>query len=508
MKKYIFGLTLILCLLSLQNFAQLVTYSEQDRDDPKDMNFEIIGKFNGNVHIYKNYRDVHYISQYDISMKNISKEKLEFMPDRIINVDFLQLSDSYYLFYQYQKRSVVYCMAVKFDANGKTVGNPLELDTTNISFSASNKLYSVVYSEDKQKIMVVKINRPNDKNSIITANLFDRQLNLIKKSVIPFAMQERNATLSEFQVDNDGDLVFVKTFGSGANDVVNKVVLITKNWNEETIRTTELNLTTIYLDDIRIKIDNYNKHYIIASFFTKQRRGNIDGLYCFMLDKLSRTELLNTRVGFSEEMRADLKSDGSTKTALNDFFLRNIIAKRDGGFILAAESSYTSSRGNDGFNRWDGFGYGLPYNNGFNSFTPYGVGGLYYNPTFRNNFNNITRYYSENIMVISLDMKGKLEWSNIIRKSQYDDNTDSFIGYGTVNTGNEIHFLFNVQEKRQLLFSDQIITPSGQIVRTPTFKNLDKGYDFMPRNAKQTGARQVIVPCMYRNYVCFAKVDF
>ena len=48
----------------------------------------------------------------------------------------------------------------------------------------------------------------------------------------------------------------------------------------------------------------------------------------------------------------------------------------------------------------------------------------------------------------------------------------------------------------------------GQVDRSPTFKNLDKGYDFMPRHAKQIGARQAVVPCQYRGFTCFAKIEF
>jgi len=56
--------------------------------------------------------------------------------------------------------------------------------------------------------------------------------------------------------------------------------------------------------------------------------------------------------------------------------------------------------------------------------------------------------------------------------------------------------------------SDQSVTPMGQIDRNPTFKNMDKGYEFMPRHAKQIGARQAIVPCQYRSFTCFAKIEF
>jgi hypothetical protein len=52
-----------------------------------------------------------------------------------------------------------------------------------------------------------------------------------------------------------------------------------------------------------------------------------------------------------------------------------------------------------------------------------------------------------------------------------------------------------------MILTDQTISPMGQVDRNPTFKNLDKGYDFMPRHAKQIGSRVAIVPCQYRGYL-------
>jgi hypothetical protein len=127
-----------------------------------------------------------------------------------------------------------------------------------------------------------------------------------------------------------------------------------------------------------------------------------------------------------------------------------------------------------------------------------------------NRYGNVglTRYYAENIMVLSFNHDGGLEWSNVMDKSQYDDETDNMISFQTMNTGTEIHFLFNQYERRTLLLHDQSLTSDGKILRNPTLKNLDRGYEFMPRFGKQVSARQIIIPCLYRNYLCFAKIDF
>jgi len=495
-------ISVLLLLLKIQ--AQTITYSEPDNSDFKDLNFEIIGKIAGNTHIYKDNRNTHFICLYDASMQQIAKEKLDFLPEKIINVDFLMYPDFYYLFYQYQKKGIVYCMATKIDKIGKPMGTQIQLDTTALSFNSNNKIYTVINSEDKQSIMLIKINRPDDKINHVTTVLFDKELQLLKKSKLDIPMKERFATLSEFQLANGGNVAFLKEFGTGTSEVVNKLNLLVKSSLEDTASVFEVELNGVFLDDIRLKIDNYNKHFLINSFYSKQKKGNVEGMFCYIWNMKINKVILNNNLTFTEEFRNDAKSEGSVKTALNDFYLRNIVIKKDGGFVIAAEASYTSYQNNDIFNRWDG--YSSPYS-GFNNYSVYGTGGLYSNP-FSRSFNNVTKYYADNVIMLSVDINGKIEWSNVIRKSQQDDNNDNLISYGILNSGDKVHFLFNMQEKRQNILTDQSISPDGQIVRSPTIRGLDKGYEFMPRHAKQTGLRQIVVPCMYRNYICFSKIDF
>lgn len=499
---------LLLCSMALSGVhAQRITYSEPDRDDARTLNFEVMGKMNGRILVYKSYRDQYFISVFDNDMKLLSKNKLDFFPERVVNTEFIQYPDFMYVFYQYQKRSIMYYMAARIGPDGKKIGDVIPLDTTaNINYTSNAKINSLIYSEDKQKIMVFKINSRNDRSYLLTTSLFDKDLKLQKKSYVSIPMPQRNDFLSEFTLDNDGDMVCVKASGTSQNDNLNKITLLTKPAMLDGYAAADLKLNNIYLDDIRIKVDNLNKHYLLCSFFSKTRRGNMEGLYYCLWDKQQAKEMLTATTVFSDEFRADARGDGNLKTAFNDFFLKNIVLRKDGGFLVMAESAYTTSRGNP-LNRWD-YLYGSPYWMPMDYYSWNSPWGYY--PWWRyGSFNNaLTRYFADNIAVISFDPNGKMEWSNVIRKSQYDDNTDNFIGYGLMNSGSEIHFIFNMQEKRDMILFDQSITPDGQINRNPTFKNMDKGYDFMPRHAKQVGARQLIVPCQYRGYTCFAKIEF
>lgn len=506
MKKIVVLIAGMALLVSTNLLAQQITYSEPDREDARAMGFEVIGKMNGKILVYKNYRDLNFISVFDNDMKMVQKQKLTYLPERMLSTDFLIYPDYAYMFYQYQKRNVVYAMAVKLDANGNKIGDPIQLDTTTNMRSTSAKVYSLMSSDDKQKIMIFKISSQNEKMHVLTTLLFDKELNLLKKSRVGVDMPQRNDFLSEFIIDSDGDLACIRASGTSANDNINKVTLVTKKAGDDNIRMTDLSIKGIYLDDIRIKADNLNRHYIITSYYSKLRRGNIDGLYYYLWDKDTQKEMLNTTTTFNDEFRSDAKGDGNLKMAFNDFFLKNIILRKDGGFIVVSEAAYSSTRGNT-LSRWD-YLYGSPYWSQLDYYSwnsPLGYYPWWRSPSFNT---NLTRYYADNITVISFDPSGKMEWSNVIRKSQYDDNTDNFIGFGMLNAGDKLNFLFNIQEKRDNVLSDQSISPNGQINRNPTFKNLDRGYSFMPRHAKQVGARQLIIPCQYRGYTCFAKIDY
>src|SRR5690242_7075635 len=113
-------LSLLFVILSLCSEAQKIVYSDVDDEDNRRMRFEVIGKVQGNFLVYKNNRNKDYVSVYNNDMEQIAKEEQDYIPDdRLINIDFFPYSDFTYLIYQYEKKRVVYCEAVKVDGMGK-----------------------------------------------------------------------------------------------------------------------------------------------------------------------------------------------------------------------------------------------------------------------------------------------------------------------------------------------------------------------------------------------------
>jgi hypothetical protein len=506
--RILFSLIFVLVstVISLSTNAQRVLISEPDREDSRRMNFEIIGKMGNNYLIYKAIRGDNFVCIYDNEMKMIKKVKHEYLPDeRMINVDFFPYPDFIYMIYQYQKRNIVHCVAVKLDAMGEKISEPVELDTTAIGGSANNKIYTTLSTEDKQKLIIFKINSKNKDRFVITTKLYDDKLDVLKKSILTMDMEERNDHLGEFAVDNEGNLVFSKFYRT-SNESISKAMMVIKKAMVDSFSYYPLTLEKMYLDELRIKVDNTNQRYLLSAFYYNQRRGNIEGLYFLAMNKNSWQPELEKSFVFDEDLRREARGESnSLKMAFNDYFIRNIIIKKDGGFLVDAEAYYTTSRSSS-FNRWD-YIYGSPF------LYPYDY--YYYSPYYSSwwwrrsgSSNQAVRYHADNVAIFSFTNKGDLEWSNVISKDQFDDESDDRISYNVMNTGGQLHFLFNLQEKRNLLLNDFALGPDGQVNRNPTLKGLDKGHEFMPKYGKQISARQFIVPCSYRNYICFAKIEF
>jgi hypothetical protein len=485
--------------------AQQLVYSDYSKEDNRDINFEIVGKMNNNIIIYKNIRWKHNLTILGNDMKLVEKIDLDFIPEKTFNVDFISYPNFFYIIYQYQKRNVLYCMGIKMDGSGKKITEPAILDTTQMNLLADNKIYSTIHSEDKQKIAVFKVQKKYEKFSLTTV-LLNNDLGLINKTRFVLPYEDRKENYSNFLVDNQGNFIFTKDVKQNFRDNSTSLSLIQKNFTADTLSTYTIELEKKLIDEVNLKIDNLNNRYVINTLYYPKGKNAIEGLFNFTWDNATKNKYASSFVAFNDTLRDEAKGENNTRFAFDDFFIRETIVKKDGGFLVTSEDFTTQTRGgaNNPFNRFD-------YLNNYNSF--YNSGYYYQNPLYGyyrpfNSFGNqSTRYYFANILIQSYNKNGQLEWSRVIHKDQFDDDNDNYLSFGTLISGGEIYFLFNNDKNKNQIISNQSITANGELKRNTTLKSFEKGYQFMPKLSKQIGTKQIIIPCTYRGYICFAKVD-
>jgi hypothetical protein len=130
------------------------------------------------------------------------------------------------------------------------------------------------------------------------------------------------------------------------------------------------------------------------------------------------------------------------------------------------------------------------------------------NGGFRNFNDQRDMTYSYNdIIITAFDKTLQPVWNNIINKSTQDIETDNYLSFCNANTGKELHFVFLQKDNNRQVLSNHSLQFNGTMQRNATIKSGENGFNFMPRLARQTGAKQLLVPCMQRNTLAFAKID-
>ncbi len=66
----------------------------------------------------------------------------------------------------------------------------------------------------------------------------------------------------------------------------------------------------------------------------------MDGLFTAIVNKNFQGQDIEKAIEFDDDFRALAKGENSARYAFNDYFLKHIIVKKDGGVLITGESIY------------------------------------------------------------------------------------------------------------------------------------------------------------------------
>ncbi len=513
----------LFCCASTSVKAQRIIYAKSNSSDRTIDDYAVIGNYDGNILVYKRLQDKTIVSEYNAYMNEVSRNDLDIDPNKMLKTDFIAYPDFSYMVYQYLTENLVFCMAAKLDKDGKMVGKPTQLDYYEVK-DQKNKLsnivpYGVLSSEDKKRIMVLKGGKINDEKYVFKTLLFDENLHSIHNGKSQLPIMDNNHFIDQFQLANDGSLIFLNSEKITTAKPSGKYFLQEKPALNDHFKTDSISLENRTLKDVRLQIDNANNQYVLTSFYYDGTKTNIAGIFHFVWDKKDNRETVNLTIPLTNDTKAMALGENATKTStFNDFYLQNIVLKKDGSFSITAESMYATTRNSpvistptQGFNDQLGINISpiLPEGKGFLARdvinqTPAPVEPHTFTPQ-----QAINQIAAENVLVLSFDKTGKLQAETVVKKNQFiDENNGANISYAMVNTGDDLRFVYNSFEKlnaRTPTF--QFVTATGQ-TDAPKVFDFDKNVTLMPRYAKQTGLHQLVIPCISHSILSFSKIDF
>jgi hypothetical protein len=484
--------------------SQSIQFASIQAQDKSNIEFEIIGKQAGSYLIYKNISKKHCLSSYDSKMQHIESVPLNFLPEKLFNIDFVKTANNIIAVFQEQKNNQVYCGAVRMDAKGVQLGAVVYLDTAQIGYFANNRIYSLAVSEDKTKCLIYRKQIRNDEVEM-NAKIFDTALSVLDAFEYEDLYANRKDEITALSISNEGTVLFCHEYRKYAGDHFNRTTLLWHRLGENGVNTSDLPLQAFFTMGAYIKIDNYNKRAMITTFYLGEKDDQPRGLFCLRFD-LNLCQLGQSRFNeLTGDLAAQLKSDNNRRSTWKSLLPNQLLFRKDGSFLMLSESFFTQTwNGNNGWNQ-NGF-LSNPMMNPYNDFG-------FYNPYYSNyrpwGFNNNpqTRFYYNDIISLSVDSLLQLEWTTSLNKSQMDVDNDHFLSFGFLNAGAALHFFYLNPEKQKSALLHQGLTPDGIFQNQPTFFGAEERYSFMPRLSKQVGARQLLIPFQYQGKIGFARID-
>ncbi len=183
---------------------------------------------------------------------------------------------------------------------------------------------------------------------------------------------------------------------------------------------TELPLDTKFAASGYIKVDNVNGRIYFGGFYTDKRNGNYDGIIYAAYDIATNAFQSRKFIPFDQDL---INAAGARRRnhAFDNYAVKQVVVKNDGGFVLVSEVHYITTRNN----YMPGFGY-------YSFYSPYQT-------------TMVREYHYNDIMALSYNKDaGARDWSSFISKEQYSqEDGGAFSSYALLNTGGTLAFLFN-----------------------------------------------------------------
>ncbi len=467
-------------LISYISFAQTVYHSEGTRFGFRNNEFALIGRTNAQNYIYRTDNNEHFIDIMDDTLRKLAIVTLDYLPQKVTHLKITTLPKGILALYQYSEKNNTYVVAALMQADGRLAAPPKVLDSTAGAGIKNDIFYDYTFSENKEYV-VIHHHAKIQKQAYLQTSLYttsDLQKQGGKEILLSGA---RHLYPQQYILSNKGVLYFSSFVFSNEDahksDYADIVVI---DFFADYLSVQQIPLQGLWIDQMLLKTDQNSEAVSYAAFYANNRRSSVTGLLYGKIYKDDNVAPTFQKNPFTDELltKINLKKN---KKSLDDFIIKDIIMKQDGGILLVAEYFAVITR-NTGVNS----GFYVP---------SYGLasGGQ-----------TIKEYTYGDLLVVNLDASGAIIWENIIRKKQFSqDDFGMFSSYAFANTGKYLVFVYNDFTVNKKALTIAAIDNKG-LMNFKQVKHNATAYDWIPKYAIQTSALSLLFPCFSNNTLMFS----
>lgn len=448
-------------------FSQDIKFSVPDKIKGKTVFTEVLGKINGYFYVvrYDKKANQNFLfEKYNTELKVVRNH--EFTIESDIGVEDIKLMNGQLFFFYSEysrtdKMHKLYCDV--YDETFNLVDKENLIAMTSV-VPTNSKTFKIEYDEIYNHIAVLYAE--NIVKNKIKFNILqlDEMLNTIH-SVQTILNYEREFVIDEIQLFNHQFTALIRSKSSGMLKGKKEITdFFYYDLASDTRRIRLLEFDSVKFENVIYRYDIINEAYLFSGFYSNILEESVTGLGMLRYFVKKDSLFLKT-LPFSDEMIISISGKYDASGMLN-YYPQGLILRDDGGFVLISEY--------------------------------YSIQKELQNDYYALNNTYVKYYYHfSDIMLISINADGSIDWNKIIRKDQNSMNDDGYYSsFSYASVSDKIVILFNdfSRTKWNLLYN--VINPDGEIDFEVLVNGNNFNGSFIPRQAKQVGLFEIIIPAL------------
>ena len=409
-----------------------------------------------------------YYNRYDLSEQWLMKNpRWEWNGRRVDFKTSLIIGDLQYLFYEsYDKAADVrYLLCRTLDAEAN-LGEIKVLEVLDSRFRNRGE-FDVQLSKDRSKIAIFT-NPPYERQKAenFYVRVFDPSLNELWNADVELVYQDRNFGIMDFEVSNAGDVFILSYFDRSPNltftnnrDLDYKLMKIGSGEENEIIEF-DLGLQNVRVHSLGIECDITDGEMAISGFYGRRNSWDMDGALYLAFDQIAGEVVHSNLNPFSTEFVAQFSKLRAKRGRgiRKNFVFRQFVSRPDGGAYVVAEDYELIVRTVQ-------TGRGTTTTN-------------YY-------------YYYRDIIVLSINKDGDVDWYAHIPKEQNSMNDGGYyLGYTFLMNEDGLHFVYNDHRGNVKRWGKKRLRPirnakAGNLVMVTLGHDASLNYRVLNKNKRQ-----------------------
>jgi hypothetical protein len=357
---------------------------------------------------------------------------------------------------------------------------PVLISALNLQEIDNPDKFKLSTSKDQQKLMLSYIANDDRNKTIINIVTFNDSLKNDVEISYEIPLGNKSFGFIDQVISNNGK-IFILANNNPSNKRIRssgelKHFLISGNNFSPIYKMININLENKFISDIGLAVDEINLNAVVAGYYSENNPYSYAGVFYSAYDMETGEMKIIRDAKFPESVLIKMfgQVKGRKNKELNTFSIDKIILRNDGGAVVLSEARYTTQNS--------------------------------YYDTFTRSYVTTTNYHYNNILAVSLNVNGTIDWPVIIPKSQVTTNDYGYYSsYCMAVSGDKMHFIYNRFSGRKTNGMMYSVSTTGEEQPTQLFGNHEEA-TLMPYGALQIDNDVIIIPAVHKRKISLLKL--